>query len=143
MPGDILGGAGQAGKPGGTNRVGDPHKYDRDSLRLLLECSGRRSRLCEKHVGLQGDQLFRIHTRPISIGAGPTNIDLQVAAVCPTQLRKLLYELRESGLCLRIVFVTAYQHTDLPHAVALLRVCHHWPRHRAPEARDEVPPSHP
>jgi len=34
--------------------------------------------LCDKHVGFQA----------ISIGAGPTNVD--VAAVCPTQLRKLL-----------------------------------------------------
>jgi len=45
-------------------------------------------------------------------------------------------------LPLGIVFVAPRKYADAPHPVALLRPHHHRPRRRAPEHRDELPPSH-
>jgi hypothetical protein len=41
-----------------------------------------------------------------------------------------------------IVFVEPHEHADAPNAIRLLRPRHRWPRRRAPEPRDELPPSH-
>jgi hypothetical protein len=43
--------------------------------------------LCEDHVGLQGNQLFRDHPRPVNIVGGPTNIHPQVAAATLYRMR--------------------------------------------------------
>ena len=99
--------------------------------------------VCEDHVGLQVDQLFREHPHPVDVAGGPTNVHPQIAAIGPTQLRKPLRERGEPGLSLRIVFVARHQHADPPHAVGLLRARRQRPRRRAPKPRDELPPPHP
>jgi hypothetical protein len=93
----------QAGNEANANRVGNNRKYNRDRPRLPLKCSGRRSRVCEDHVGLQVDQFFREHPCPVDAADGPAKVHLQVAAVGPTQLRKSLHEPGELGHCNRIV----------------------------------------
>jgi hypothetical protein len=77
-----------------------------------------RGRFCEDHVGLQIDQLFSVHARPIDVGTCPTNVQPHIAAVGPAQLPKPLHELGQVGFCLRIVFVERRQHADPPHAIA-------------------------
>jgi hypothetical protein len=48
-----------------------------------------------------------------------------------------------SGKTSTLAHRVVHEHADASHAVALLRPCHRWPRRRAPEPRDELPPSHP
>jgi hypothetical protein len=93
-----------------------------------LECSGRRSRTSEDHIGLQTDQLLREYPQPVNIPGGPANIHPQVAAFSPTQLGKSLREPGEASLSLRIVFVECQEHADPPHAVGLLRPRRERPR---------------
>src|SRR6266852_9417767 len=38
--------------------VGDVDKHDRDNTGFPLQCASDLSRMCEDHVGPQGDQLF-------------------------------------------------------------------------------------
>jgi hypothetical protein len=90
-------------------------------------------------VGLQADQFLRERSYPIDVGAAPPEVHPHVAAIGPTQARKHLSERRDARLRRRIVFVEPHQHADAPHAVALLRPCHHRPRRRTPEPRDERP----
>jgi hypothetical protein len=52
-----------------------------------------------------------------------------------------LRERREATILLGIVFVTPHEHADAPHAVALLRPRHYWPRTRQPH--NELSASHP
>jgi hypothetical protein len=70
----------------------------------------------------------------IAIGSGVHNNELQ------TQQR--LSQRRDASLPHGIVFVTPRKHADAPHAVALLRLRDHRPHRRAPETRNELPPSH-
>src|SRR5262249_61687259 len=65
-----------------------------------------------------------------------------VAAVGPTQARKRLRERRAVRLPHAIVFVARHEHTDPPHAVALLRPRHERQRRRAAEQPDELTPLH-
>ena len=48
-----------------ADRVGDVDEHDRDRAALPLQRGGDRRRMCEDHVGLQRDQLFREHLRLI------------------------------------------------------------------------------
>jgi hypothetical protein len=71
----------------------------------------------------------------------PPKVHPHVAAVGPTQVRKRLRERRETTLFLRIIFVVRHEHSDAPHALALLRPCRERPRRRAAEKRDELAPA--
>jgi hypothetical protein len=86
--GDVPSRAGQARNEAGGDRVADARKYYGDRSRLTLECSGRRSRVCEDHVGFQADQLLREHLHPINITGSPPSVHPNIAAIRPTQLRK-------------------------------------------------------
>jgi hypothetical protein len=80
---------------------------------------------------LQTDQLLCIHPRQVDTGGGRTNVDPQVAAIGPAQLRKCLRERGEEGLRLRIVLVVPGPHANPTHPVCLLRPPRYWPRRRA------------
>src|SRR5262245_19133813 len=72
---------------------------------------------------------------------GPTNLDLRIAAVCPTQLLQGLPERRNAGLAFGIVCGYGHKNADPPHAITLLRARHPRPRRsRAAEQRDELAP---
>src|SRR5262245_13901108 len=71
------------------------------------------------------------------ISGGPTNLDLRIAAVCPTQLLQCLPERRNAGLAFGIVCGYGHKNTDPPHAITLLRPRRGGPR-RAAEQRDEL-----
>jgi hypothetical protein len=118
-------------------------KYDRDRPGLPLQCGGRWGSVCENYVRLEAEQLFCRHPHPVNVTGSPTNVYPHVAAIGPTQLRKSLHEPREVGFSLAIVFIVRHQNADLSRAVGLLGQPHHRPRRRAPESRNELPPSHP
>jgi hypothetical protein len=113
------------------------------TIGIALEGSGRRRRVCQDDVGLQTDQLLGEQAYPIGVIAGPTNVHPHVAAIDPTQARKRLRERSEVSPLHGIVFVARHEHADAPDAVALLSLRHKRPHCRAPEPRDELPPSHP
>src|SRR6476646_7872390 len=74
---------------------------------------------------------------------GPTNLDLRIAAVCPTQLLQCLPERRNAGLAFGIVCGYGHKNTDLPHAITLLGPRRQRPNCCAAEQRDELaPPDH-
>src|SRR5262245_14446497 len=71
------------------------------------------------------------------ISGGPTNLDLRIAAVCPTQLLQCLPERRNASLAFGIVCGYGHKNTDPPHPITLLRARRDRPRGRAAEQRDE------
>jgi hypothetical protein len=116
-------------------------KDDRDRPSFPLDGSGRRGRACQDDVGFQADQLLRERLYPIDVTAAPPKVDLHVAAIGPTQVRKRSRERGDPSLPLRIVFVAPDEHADPSHPFALLRPGRQWPRRGTPEPRDELPPS--
>jgi hypothetical protein len=97
----------------------------------------------EDRVGLQIDQFFREHPRPVDAADGPAKVHPHVAAVGPTQLRKSLHESGELGHSVRIVLSKWHQHSNAPHALALLRARRKRPSDRcAAENGDELASLH-
>src|SRR5262249_50233496 len=87
-------------------------------------------------------QFRSVFTRGIGIPATPAVVDPDVLADRPPQLLQTLRKRREAGLRLWIVGLHGHQHTDAPHALALLRVRPERPRGRAAEQDDELSPPH-
>jgi hypothetical protein len=78
-----------------------------------------------------------------NISCGPAGVDPHVAADAPAQRLQPWQERPDAGLIFLIVRGCGQEHTDAPHAVALLRPRRHRPRRRASETRDELsPPDH-
>src|SRR5262245_35859812 len=80
----------------------------------------------------------------VVVSGGPTNLNLRIAAVCPTQLLQCLPERCNAGLAFRIVCGYGHKNADPPHAITLLRARRQRPRRSRPtEQRDELaPPDH-
>src|SRR3954468_17393183 len=77
-----------------------------------------------------------------SIAAGPPDIHLHVAALCPAQSLQRLLE-RHQTLLLLGIGRRIHQHADAPHPLALLRPRGERPGGcRAAEQRYELPPPH-
>ena len=70
-------------------------------------------------------------------GIGPAGVDLQVAALAPSQLAECLCERGVPGLSLGIVRGEIREHADAPQPLALLRVRRERPRGRAAEQPNE------
>src|SRR5262245_42112358 len=92
--------------------------------------------MCQDHLGLQRDQLFREHLH-LRAGRRKAIVNTDIAAYRPSTLLEPLPECREAGPCFRIVLGKAHQHADPPHLVGLLRARRERPRGRAAEKRDE------
>src|SRR5262245_40620698 len=78
----------------------------------------------------------------VVVSGGPTNLDLRIAAVCPTHLLQCLSERRNAGLAFGIVCGYGHKNTDPPYAITLLRARRQRPRRRAAEQRDELAAFH-
>src|SRR5262249_39371493 len=75
-------------------------------------------------------------------GCHPTAVDVNVAALCPPELLKLLSERLDMRLSFQVVLGIAHQHPDAPHPLALLRARRERPRRRRAAACDQqFPPS--
>ena len=93
-------------------------------------------------VGCQCDQLASVPANFPSIAAGPPDIHLHVAALCPAQSLQRLLE-RNQTLLLLGIGRRIHQHADAPHPLALLRARSERPRRRrAAEQRDELATPH-
>jgi hypothetical protein len=108
-----------------------------------LNGNGRRVPVCHDNVRLQGDQLLRERPYPIAVAAAPTKVHPHVAAFGPAHVRKRMRERRDASLRRGIIFVKRHEHSDAPHALALLRPRHQRSRRCAPKPCDEVAPPHP
>src|SRR6516165_4552985 len=97
--------------------------------------------MCEDHVGLQRDQLFREHLH-LRAGRRKAIVNTDIAAFRPSTLPEPLPECREAGPYFRIVLGKAHQHADPPHSVGLLRARRERPHRRAAEQRDELAALH-
>jgi hypothetical protein len=81
--------------------------------------------------------------RSISVASEPAIVNLDLAALGPTQLPERLPKRGNAGLSFRIAFRKIHQHANAPHPLALLRPRRERPsRCRASEKRDELAPSH-
>src|SRR5262249_49516929 len=133
----------QAPDEAAADWIGDSHKNDGDSMRLLQH---RRSGGCvlrKNEIGLQRGQFFRgslPHLRIIE--RPPAGNDSDVAAFRPPKLLESLPECGHISLKFRVALGMRHQHADLPHPFALLRARRERPCHRAAEKRDELAPPH-
>jgi hypothetical protein len=110
---------------------------------LLLERQGQPWRAGDQHLGVQGNQLIGEHSRLFGRSRIPSNVDPQIAALCPTPLSQTLHECRDPGLSDRIVWIQVPQEADPPHAICLLRAPGERPGYcGAAEKRDELPALH-
>jgi hypothetical protein len=125
-----------------TDWIGDVHEHDRDGAALTLQRGSYRGRMCEDHVGSQRDQFLRA-LLDLSAGGRKAVVDVEIAALRPTQLFEPLLQLREPCLRFRIVLGQADEHPDPPNAVALLRARGKWPSGGcACEKSHKTPSSH-
>jgi hypothetical protein len=83
--------------------------------------------MCEDHVGLQGDQLFRAHLKLIDIADRKASVDADIAALRPSELFEPLTECCEARLHIRMLLGQTSQHADAPHPLGLLRARHERP----------------
>ncbi len=98
--------------------------------------------MCEDHIGLQRNQLFRERLILIRPAGRKAIVDADIAALRPSEPFEPLPECREACLHFRIVLGIGHQHADAPHPLGLLRARRERPRRRAAEQRDELAPLH-
>jgi hypothetical protein len=82
------------------------------------------------HVRLEGDEFLR-QLRDPSTSRGVAIIDLDVAALSPSQPLKLLSKTDEAWLHPWIVRSQTHEHANPPNTAGLLRVCCHRPCDKA------------
>jgi len=79
----------------------------------------------------------------IHIVGGPTLVELNIAAVRPSQLCKLLLECVNTGFALVITLGERHYDCDAPHTLGLLRAHSQRPSHRRQaEQREELTSPH-
>ena len=103
--------------------------------------SGRRGRRRNDHGDAAADEIGCQRRQPIELIVRPAVFDRHVLALDVARFLKPWRNERGSRSCSRIAFDRPPR-TRSPASVALLRPRHHRPRRRAPEPRDELPPSH-
>src|SRR5262249_50060976 len=125
------------------DRVCNVHEYDRNRLGDLLEgYDSRATGSSHDHIRQGGDQFFRLRLR-LSANGRRTYIDADIAVLSPTEPLQLLPERGQPCLIFLIIFGSAKQHADAPHALGLLRERGERPSGRTnAEKSDELAPSH-
>src|SRR5262245_31764766 len=78
----------------------------------------------------------------ISIASSPSRVDADVLTISPAKVLQATQERRESRLADLMALWKRHEHTEPPHALALLRPRHNRPRRRAAEQADELAPPH-
>src|SRR5262249_16709791 len=86
-------------------------------------------------VGIGRHQTCRVAPYEIHIVGEPALVELDIAAVRPSQLCQLLLECANTGFAVAITFGERHYDSDAPHAPALLRSRRERPRRR--RAADE------
>src|SRR5262245_19864741 len=97
--------------------------------------------MCEDHVWLQRDQLFRERLKLICLAGRKASVDAEISILRPSELFKTLQKSRDARLHVRIVLGGTHQHADAPHPLRL-RARRERPSGRAAEQPDELAPIH-
>jgi hypothetical protein len=111
-----------------------------------LRRGGDRCPLRKDHIGLQRDQLFGKHRKPICLPGCKAIVDADIAVRQPSALLQSLPESSDPRLRIRVVGETD-QHADAWHLRRLLCACRERPKQRrrcrrraATDERDELAP---
>ena len=86
--------------------------------------------MTDDDVGRQINQLLCKHFDAADVTASPAVIDLEIAALAPTELVETLPKYRNARTCVRVVLGGRHQHADAPHPIGLLRMRTKRPRER-------------
>ena len=78
--------------------------------------------MSDDDVGRQLDQLLCKSSDAVDVTASPAVIDLEIAALAPTELVETLPKCRNARTCVRVVLGGRHQHANPPHPFRLLRV---------------------
>ena len=135
--GDVAARARMALRKAGSDEVPglDPHHWCGPGLSMCgSDCEVR---TCNKDIETLAHEIRRGGTCPFGISLRPANIEAHVAAVAPAQLLQRRAQAGEARLPVSVALGEAQQHTDPPHAFALLRARRERPRRRAAQQRDE------
>src|SRR5262245_48933267 len=138
----IAAGLGETRYKTSGNRVEDLHEDDRYRPGLLQQRRQNRRAGGKNDVRRERDQFGSIFADPHRVARGPTDVDLQVATLAPTELLKSLAKCCQSAQRLLVIVSPRQQHTDPPHALGLLRPHSERPRRRPAEKRDELATPH-
>src|SRR5262249_23752228 len=125
-----------------ADRVGDVDKHDRNRTSFPLQCNCHCARICEDHIGVQGDQLFREYLSAPRANSCEPIFEVNISAFRPSASFKAMPEHRSARLRFWLILFEVHEHADAPH-VLLLRPRRERPRgRRAADKRDELAPLH-
>src|SRR5207244_8241888 len=109
----------------------------------LQQWTRRRAAGSEDNIRCQRHQLGGVLANPIGVTDAPADIDADIAALRPAQLRELLQEGGEARLKFRVVGAGRHEHANASHPLGLLRARRARPSYcRAAEKRDELAADH-
>ena len=93
----------------------------------------------EDYVSSVSYQFRREHWQSAHVAIRVANVELEIAAGCPSELVEPLHKCRDPLLRLRVAFGEASEDSQLPHPLGLLPPRRHRPRRRrAAEQGDEL-----
>jgi hypothetical protein len=75
-----------------SDRIGHVHEHNRERASFPQQCGDHGSVLANDNIGPSIDQLLCKSSCLIGTTGGPTNVDLDIAAVRPTQLSEPIQE---------------------------------------------------
>jgi hypothetical protein len=81
-----------------ADRIGCGREHDWNCPRLASKGDRLRRATAEDRVWSQIDQLFCERSHPIRTTGAPTNLNSEIAAFLPPQLREFISEYRDQGL---------------------------------------------
>src|SRR5262249_45133296 len=141
-PGGIAAWPRQACDVAGSDRIGNDNEYNRHNAGHLQQRPHSRAAIREDDLRRKRNH-FRCLFEGGCNACTKTDVELNIATFDPTQFLQTLNEHRNAGLCHLIVGIQRDEHTNAPHAVALLRGRRKRPcRCRATEQCDELATFH-
>jgi hypothetical protein len=126
-----------------TDRVSNDHENNGDGLCLLKHGRGSRGAARKNELRLNRGEFLCESFHQLDVSRRPANVDLDVEAVDPPELPKLLPKRRDRGLPFLVALGGERQNTDPAQPFGLLRVGRKRPRHgRTAEQPGELAPPH-
>src|SRR5262245_28666860 len=142
-PGNVPARACKAGDKCTTDRIGDLREHDCDHVGQAMKLSQRGIAIYHDHIWRRTDQLCCKGFPAVGIAGGPTILDLNVAAVVPSQSAQRIEKRGDASLPFSIgLRVGRQQHPNAPHLFWPLCACRERPHCRAAEKRDELAALH-
>src|SRR5215510_13407832 len=113
----------------------------------MLQRADRRRAVREGYVGSHAHEFRGVHAQPGEIAGSPANVDLEIAALVPTQVFQALPERADPGVRIPVALGEIVQHRNATDTLALLRARRARPKERrrgrrAAESQDELAAPH-